>query len=80
MTREEAIRIRLKGEYEQLMAIPANDIMTVEPAPGEDIPYVRRYIVTYNIPVYTGSDGSMSRTTTITVELDECFPSYAPAA
>jgi len=80
MTHEEQVRVRLKNEYDALKRIRPNDVMTIEVAPGQRPPYVRKYIVTYNIPTYVNGGRSIQQTTKVQVALGDNFPVSAPLA
>lgn len=66
-----AFEIRLKNEYEMLMSVPENDIVHIEPAPGETPPHVQRYHVTYHVPTWVQDDDGEIRLQNKTVVLFE---------
>ena len=49
-----AYKTRLANEYAHTMKLneASGGMISVRPAPGENIPYVKKYHVTYNIPTY----------------------------
>lgn len=56
MEHSKVLMIRLKNEYETLMSVPENDMIHIEPAPGETPPHVKRYHVTYHVPTWVRDD------------------------
>ena len=63
----------LREMYEAAMRLntPDNDLYTVEPAPGEEAPYVKRWLLTYRGPTLVKrADGMIDRQTETVVRID----------
>lgn len=80
MTPQEKFNIRLKNEYEKVKLMGKSDLMTIAPALGQVEPYVRSYVIRYNIPTFVNNGNSMQQSTTVRVDIPDSFPIGSPTA
>ena len=54
--KEKMFALLLQNEYNMIMSMPENDLVHIEPAPGETPPHVKHYLVTYHVPTWVKDD------------------------
>ena len=80
MIPQEKFNIRLKNEYKNVMLMEESELMMVAPAPDQEPPYVRSYIVRYNIPTFINKGESLQQTTVVRVDIPASYPMSSPTA
>ncbi len=67
------MRLRLENEYHAMCAFPVNSLFTWRIAPGQTVPRVKSYIITYNIrtKVRDGGRERFQEKTTVRIDYPE---------
>ena len=79
MNAEQQRQARLMNEYNELQKLPKNSpVYTVVPSPGQRVPYVTSYDVTYTIPTYVDNGRNKQQRTVVRVTLGNTWPQSRP--
>lgn len=77
----ELLKLRLKNEYAKVQAVfQNNEVYVILPAPGEELPYVQKYWVTYKIPTFIDYGKRLQSQIKIEIDIPDSFPVGSPRA